>query len=112
MIEKIELHPYDLREMGINDVAYIKEEALILINNLRNLVLPVLGGDVYILENKHDISYTDEGWSCERNENEDLLTYVNRSCQMAKEFINNYKAEKNIPLFCIVYYDNIKELIK
>jgi hypothetical protein len=31
---------------------------------------------------------------------------------MAKEYINNYKAEKNIPLFCIVYYDNIKELIK
>ena len=112
-ISKMNLHPYSLEEVWTEDVGYVKEEALLLLDFLHAEVLPVLGGEVFFLKDGHvEFSqYVYEGWSCDRMEHETLSDYVHRSYLKAKDFITHYKAKENIPLFCIAYCDDIYKLI-
>ena len=112
-ISKMNLHPYSLEEVWTEDVGYVKEEALLLLDFLHAEVLPIFGGEVYFLKDGHvEFSqYVYEGWSCDRMEHETLSDYVHRSYLMAKDFITQYKAKENIPLFWITYYDNINDLL-
>ena len=47
IIDKLGLHPYSLEEVWTEDVGYVKEEALLLLDFLHAEVLPVLGGEVF-----------------------------------------------------------------
>ncbi len=111
IIDKLGLHPYSLEEVWTEDVGYVKEEALLLIDFLHAEVIPILGGEVYFLKDGQVESYQYEGWSCDRMEHENLSNYSHRSYLEAKDFITNYKTKENIPLFCITYYDNINDLL-
>lgn len=103
-------HPYSLNDLGVNDVAYNREEALIIIDYLSEEVIPVLGGDVYFLENDTPCYTTYTGWSCDREKEENFSNYVKRSCKEAKEYIQHFPTDGGIPLFCIIYETDLTQL--
>ena len=103
-------HPYSLNDLGVNDVAYNREEALIIIDYLSEEVIPVLGGDVYFLENDTPCYTTYAGWSCDREKEENFSNYVKRSCKKAKEYIQHFPTDGGIPLFCIVCETDLTQL--
>ncbi len=90
-ISKMNLHPYSLEEVWTEDVGYVKEEALLLLDFLHAEVLPIFGGEVYFLKDGH--------------------VEFSQYYLKAKDFITHYKAKENIPLFCIAYCDDIYKLI-
>lgn len=91
-----------LGELGIDAYAFPKQEALQLLRELRDDGIPILGGDVFYLNNSI-IKVSDDSWYCEQNEDEVKEDFVQRSYKIALNFIENYNVygfEK--VLFCIV----------
>lgn len=94
---------YSLKDIGINENAYTKEYAIKLIMQLKKKQIPILGGDVYILENTK-ISRTIDNWYCNRIEQEAPLNYVERSYQIALKYIESYPIQSTkIVLFSLIY---------
>lgn len=97
------LNPFSLDELGIDGVAYKKEEALLIVQHFLEEVIPILGGDVYYLIEGKPCYTTYAGWSCDMVAGETFSDYVKRSCEEAKKYIESFPAEgKSIPLFNIV----------
>lgn len=69
---------YSLENIGVNGVAYSKDEAIRIAYNYNQSNTPILGGDVYILEDDQ-IRITYDNWYCDQMDNETLLDYANRS---------------------------------
>ena len=91
-----------LKESGINNWAFDKEDALQVLCDLKSKGVPVFGGDVYEKKGtKIELGF--DNWYCERNEHEDQSDFVERSILRAKSYITSYKpaVESNI-LFSFV----------
>lgn len=86
---------FDLNALGINDVAYTKLAALELLLSFEKQSVPVLGGDVFLLNNDVPI-LTYDSWYCNRNRQETEEEYVFRSCKVAYDYISQYEAENAI----------------
>ena len=77
-----------LLEYGVYSVAFLPDEALRMVNILREEVTPILGGDVYIKKNNPTRVYpTDDGWDYERKSNELIKEYTDNSCDEAVKYI-------------------------
>ena len=80
---------HSLHEAGINNWAFLKKDALEVLNRFEELNVFILGGDVYVLS--YDFfqpNYDD--WHCNRFSNETDIEFLKRSIKIAKEFIMNY----------------------
>lgn len=94
---------FNLSELGINDVAYPKYEALRMISRFEEQGIPVLGGDVFLLKDNIP-SLTYDNWYCDKNPQELNQEYVIRSCKKAYEYVSTYKSDdSNKVLFTLVY---------
>ena len=94
---------FSLEEIGIDNCAFPYEQAIMLVDMLRQSCVPILGGDVYLrLESSIEISY--DNWYCDKKEDERDSVFVNRSCDVAETFIKEYKRKNAIkePLFAFV----------
>ncbi len=89
-----------LFNININNWALSKGQALDVIQSFLLLKIPILGGDVYEISNGTFQSNYDS-WYCDKNENEEHLTYVQRSYEKAQAFINNY-SQDNFFYFAVV----------
>lgn len=59
------------------------------IDILKNEKIPILGGDVYYID-KNYIHYTYDNWHIQRESNESYHSYLNRSINFSREYINKY----------------------
>lgn len=77
-----------LQEYGVYSVAFLPDEALRMVNILREEVTPILGGDVYVKKNSPTRVYpTDDGWYYERKCEELIKEYTDNSCDEAIKYI-------------------------
>lgn len=84
-----------LKKLGINEVAFKKEDALKILGRLEKQNIAVLGGDVYVVKD-NIITPTYDNWFINRN-NEKWSLYVKKSIKKARLYINEYSyAKKNI----------------
>jgi len=94
----LRLHGYDLREIlgvDVNDSALVfralnKEEALKMIEFYRRLEVPIVGGEVYYLNDSGEIGPTLDNWSCDDIEGESSIDYLDRSIRQAIYFVENF----------------------
>ena len=75
---------YSLNEIGVDNWALNKSEALEALDKLSELGVPVLGGDVYE-DIKGAIKPNYDSWYCDKLSEESVNEFVNRSI---KETIN------------------------
>ncbi len=76
-------------------IGFTKENALLIAKKIRQENIPILGGDVYSLDNG-DIRSTQGfyNWDCEKGDNETLRQYIERSYQTTIDYITNFGEEK------------------
>lgn len=80
---------FHLGELGIDAYAFPKQEALQLLHELRDNGIPILGGDVFYLNNNL-INGSYDSWYCEQNKDEVKEDFVQRSYKIAQNFIESY----------------------
>ena len=103
---------YSLMPLGIDAYAFSKEQALHIISIFAEKHIPILGGDVYYLNNGL-ITDSNDSWYCNRNTGETEQEFAERSCLVAKKHIESYP-ENDIAknLFCIVTEADVLEYMK
>lgn len=107
---KYSINYYSLDELGVNSVAFEKREALQILENLKNEIIPIIGIDIYEMkEGIIDFSSNYDSWSCDRKEKESLSDFVKRSHKSAYEYVDNYNITDGFPLFDLVAFD-IKQI--
>lgn len=105
--QKILEKSISLKEIGLHDLAWKKEDAKILINSLINDDIGILGGDVYRIEADKFIPLSDSWWfePIDGEEKEDFFT---RSKLKSIDYIDKYPSnpEEGI-IFSLVFTENI-----
>ena len=103
---------YSLLPLGIDAYAFPKEQALNIISKLKSNHIPILGGDVYCLNNGL-ITDGYDSWYCNLEAGETQQHHVERSYLVAKKYIESYP-ENNIVknLFSIVTETDILEYLE
>ena len=72
------------------------------------LVIPILGGDVYSLNNS-TIENSDDNWYYDRTPNESFYDYVQNSCNKSESYIRTFKNHScDRPLFSFVLEDQFE----
>jgi hypothetical protein len=76
-------------------IGFTKENALLIAKEIRQENIPILGGDVYSLDNG-DIRSTQGfyNWDCEKGDNETLRQYIERSYQTTIDYITKFGEER------------------
>lgn len=93
---------YSLKQLGINAYAFPKKQALNIISELKKKYIPILGGDVYCLDNGV-ITDSYDNWYCNLETGESQKHFMERSYSVAKKYIENYPENESVEsLFCIV----------
>jgi hypothetical protein len=104
----VEANGYNLEKTGIKSFGFLKEDSLKFIDILLMDDIPVLGGDVLLIDNNGKIQLIFDGWYCDKKECETDEQYTKRSRTVAKNYIQKYKNESicnsgNTFLFDIVF---------
>ncbi|MBF1466831.1 MAG: hypothetical protein HXN67_06595 [Prevotella pallens] len=103
---------YSLMELRIDAYAFPKQQALIIISKLKEKYVPILGGDVYCLNNRL-ITDSYDSWYCNLEAGETQQHFVERSCLVAKKYIENYPENDIVKkLFSIVTETDIFKYIE
>lgn len=97
----IESRGISLQEIGIDDVALNREDAICAIDLLRTSAIPILGGDVYI-KNAGRIDLTYANWHSDPRANETRDQFAERSCLEARRYISDYPSSEAMPVFLLV----------
>ena len=97
----IELRGISLRGLGINDVAFNREDATLALDLLQASATPILGGDVYS-QRAARIELAYANWHSEPKSNETRAQFAERSCLEAKRYIADYPLSDAVPLFGFV----------
>ena len=110
--KKIMRNSISLKKYGLNDLAWEKEDAQNLINEIMGDKIGILGGDVYKLTSTHLTSLS-ENWSCESMEEESEEEYFFRSKSESLKYIENYPVHlgENI-VFSIIFTEKIDEITR
>lgn len=95
---------YSLESIGVNGIAYPKNEAIKIVDCYLQSNTPILGGDVYILENG-TIKSSNDSWYCDSNDLEKQSDYVIRSHKETIEYITKYPETGKV-LFSFVTNEN------
>ena len=89
----------------INSICFNKENACAIIEKLRDEVCPILGCDVYRLENGEVMEILVPDLIVDRDDNESYPDYLQRSCDAALKFVLDYPQYTND-----LYFDFVIEL--
>ena len=84
-----------LGDVGVRNWALNKHEALMAVTELGSEGIAVLGGDVY-KRDKTVFAATGDGWHCDRDAAEDSETFVDRSIEAARKYIERYPGSDDI----------------
>ena len=79
---------YSLKHLGIEGYAFPDHEALKIVQLCKLLLIPILGGDVYCL-NDSIIEGLDDNWYYDRTPSESYYNYVQNSCNKSESYINS-----------------------
>lgn len=103
---------YSLMQLGIDAYAFPKQQALNIISKLKRNYIPILGGDVYCLNNGL-ITDSYDSWYCNLETDETQQHFVERSYLVAKKYIESYP-ENDIAkkLFSVVTETDILEYLE
>lgn len=92
---------YLLNEIGVNNWALKKSEALDALEKLLELKVPILGGDVY--ENSEGIIQPNcDNWYCDQLIEESKDDYVARSIKKAMDYVELYNAKESGKIFFVL----------
>ena len=78
-----------LKEFGINNWAFDREGALLILRELKAKRIPILGGDIHEKRGS-TIELCLDNWYCDREPNESINSYIDRSILVAHDYINSY----------------------
>ena len=99
---------YSLKHLGIDGYAFPEQEALKIVQLCKLLLIPILGGDVYCL-NDFTIEGLDDNWYYDRTPSESYYNYVQNSCNKSESYIRAYKSHScDRPLFSLVIEEQLK----
>jgi hypothetical protein len=105
--ERIMQKSVPLEGYGVNDLAWNKEDAENLIDEIMEDKIGILGGDVYRLTSTH-LEPLPENWSCEPTEKESKEEYYIRSKSESLKYIKNYPVQPGEKiLFSITFTEKI-----
>ena len=108
VINKITKTSISLDEYGISDLAWNKESVKILLHEIMNEEIGVLGGDVYKLT-PTGLTVLSDNWSCEPNDRATSEEYYIRSKLASLKYVENYQVESGEEiLFSMTFTDKIK----
>ena len=94
-----------LNEVGIDNWALSKIQALKVLDQFLESKISVLGGDVY--ENINGaIQSNYDSWCCEPLSNESKTDFINRSIKKARNYIEEYKTADSKNIF-FVFVPNV-----
>ena len=100
---------YSLKNLGIEGYAFPYQEALKIVQICKLLVIPILGGDVYSMNNS-TIENSDDNWYYDRTPNESYYNYVQNSCNKSESYIRTFKNHScDRPLFSFVIEDQLEK---
>jgi hypothetical protein len=92
----------DVEDFGSANWALPRTDALAAVSKFQELEIPVLGGDVWEMQNGRPV-LTSDNWYCMRSAAEPFRNFVNRSAERAQRYIQNLKSNTdNECLFEIV----------
>ena len=104
-IHLLEQHGVKLEQLGLDDAALESKHALAAVTIFLEERLSILGGDVFFKE-KDKIRLAYANWYANKLTDEDDLAYMERSCQVAADYIKKFpKKEGFVPLFSFVVSD-------
>ena len=93
---------YSLKNLGVEGYAFPYQEALKLVQICKLLAIPILGGDVYSMNNS-TIKNSDNNWYYDRAPHESYYEYVQNSCNKSESYIRTFKTHScDRPLFSFV----------
>ena len=99
---------YSLKNLGIEGYAFPYQEALKIVQICKLLVIPILGGDVYSMNNS-TIENSDDNWYYDRTPNESYCNYAQNSCNKSESYIKSFKDYSfDRPLFSFVIEDPLE----
>ena len=99
---------YSLKHLGIEGQAFPDQEALKIVQLCKLSLIPILGGDVYSL-NDSTIEVLDDNWYYDRTPSESYYNYVQNSCNKSESYIRTYKNNScDRTLFSFVIDDQLK----
>jgi hypothetical protein len=78
----------DFNNSEIISRGLLKDEALAFVNYLQELQMPILGGDVYYIDDNGDIRLTYDNWYCNKIPEENAIEYCMRSIKITMDYIN------------------------
>ena len=105
--KKITKKSISLEEYGFNDLAWNKEDAQDLIDEIMKDKIGILGGDVYRLTSTH-LEPLPDNWSFEPAEKESEEEYYLRSKSESLKYIKNYPVQPGEKiLFSITFTEKI-----
>ena len=81
---------YSLMDLGIEGYAFPYQEALKIVQTCKLFAIPILGGDVYSM-NDSTIESTSDNWYYNRTPDESYYDYVQNSCNKSESYIRTYK---------------------
>ena len=99
---------YSLKHFIIEGYAFPEQEALKIVQICKLILIPILGGDVYSMNNS-TIENSDDNWYYDRTQSESYYNYVQNSCNRSESYIRAYKSHScDRPLFSLVIEGQIK----
>jgi hypothetical protein len=102
----IETKGYNLEIIGIQSFGFLKEDALKFIELLLLDNIPILGGDVLLIDKNNTMQLIFDGWYCKKEESETNEQYIKKSGMIAIDYIckyNNEYVSNSTFLFDIVF---------
>ncbi|WP_419785787.1 Imm40 family immunity protein [Pseudodesulfovibrio sp.] len=90
-----------LHSSGINNWAFKKNQALLVLDEIRKINVPILGGDVFLFEDELLVPAS-ENWFCDQLNKETYDEYVLRSINVAKSYIEKMQLNGRVPYFVLV----------
>lgn len=79
-----------LEKFGIDSVAFTIEDALKMVDAMENERTPILGGDIYVLD-ETGLQPAYLNWHFERTNSMNMTSFVHDSCACAREYLINIK---------------------
>lgn len=100
-IDQILSDGISLHDLGTNNWALDRPAALAAIDHLGAMRVPILGGDVYRLENGAMRSLYDS-WHCDRRLTETDSDFLERSIAQARNYVEKYPPAEQMLYFTLV----------
>ncbi|MDI7175390.1 Imm40 family immunity protein [Leptospira santarosai] len=90
-----------LSDVGVNNWALTKDQALLALEKFLKLDIPISGGDVYEYR-KGIIESNYNNWYCNPDKMEANSEYVKRSIEKAVKYIQEYKIKENHQIYFVL----------